>query len=333
MKKLGAGVAVAALLVVTAGLTGCGSGSTTGAGSASAADARSAPAGTRYPVEVANCGRTLHFDEAPARVVSGWTTSTELLIELGLTDRIVGQYNTSSGTPAAKYASAEAKLPALGTGAPTREALLAARPDLIWADGSYLFDGRQLPTIAELAAQGTQVMILSGFCTDDATKATVRDVDTDLTALGMIFGIPGRARQVQADINERLRQVATKIQGRDPVPVAVVATYQGTVYTYDGVYTDIARLAGARNIYAGTLPKGKYFSELSVEDLISKNPGTLVYLLSGSETEAEARKFLTSRLPTVAAVRNNRVFFLPQSDSANLAGVEGVTKLAAALHA
>ncbi|WP_462187669.1 MULTISPECIES: ABC transporter substrate-binding protein [unclassified Frankia] len=333
MKKLGAGVAVAALLVVTAGLTGCGSGSTTGVGSASAADARSAPAGTRYPVEVANCGRTLHFDKAPARVVSGWTTSTELLIELGLTDRIVGQYNTSSGTPAAKYASVEAKLPVLGTGAPTREALLAARPDLIWADGSYLFDGRQLPTIAELEAQGTQVMILSGFCTDDATKATVRDVDTDLTALGTIFGIPDRARQVQADINERFRQVATKIQGRDPVPVAMVATYQGTVYTYDGVYTDIARLAGVRNIYAGTLPKGKYFSELSVEDLISKNPGTLVYLLSGSETEAEARKFLTSRLPTVAAVRNNRMFFLPQSDSANLAGVEGVTKLAAALHA
>ena len=36
-----------------------------------------------YPVEVTNCGRTLRFEQTPTRIVSGWPTSAELLIELG----------------------------------------------------------------------------------------------------------------------------------------------------------------------------------------------------------------------------------------------------------
>jgi iron complex transport system substrate-binding protein len=57
-----------------------------------------------------------------------------------------------------------------------------------------------------------------------------------------------------------------------------------------------------------------------------------VYLLGGGEDEAKARAYLTSTLPTVDAVKNNRTIFLPQAYSTNLAGVEGVVKLAAALH-
>lgn len=283
-------------------------------------------------VEVQNCGRTLRFDTPPKRIVSGWTTSTELLVELGAAENIVGQYNTASGTPTPKYSDALKKIPVLGTNAPTRESLLAARPDLIWADGDYLFNGQQLPTIDDLNAQGIQVLILSGFCTDDATKAKVRDVDTDLTALGTILGKQQRADKIKADIENRLSEVSTRIKDKEPVPVAMISTFNGTVYTYDGVYTDIAQLAGATNIYAGTLPSGKYFAELSVEDITKKNPGTLVYLLSGTETEQAARAFLADTLPTVSAVINKRIFFLPQTNSTNLAGIDGVTMLSSALH-
>ncbi|MCK9921749.1 ABC transporter substrate-binding protein [Frankia sp. AgPm24] len=335
MKAAAATAAFAVLLVTSVGLTACGADASPAPGAAGAVTARASAAQsastTRYPVDVRNCGRTLHFDRAPTRVVSGWTTNTELLIELGLTHRIVGQYNTSSGTPAAKYAATEAKIPVLAKGAPSREALLAARPDLIWADGSYLFDGQQLPTIDDLRADGIQVLILDGFCTDDATRAAVRDVDTTLTSLGTIFGAQTAASRIRADIDRRLEGVAASVRSATPTPIAMISAFQGAVYTYDGVYSDIARLAGARNIYAGSLPAGKYFSELSVEDLIRKNPGTLVYLLSGGESEAKAREYLTARFPTVQAVRSGRISFLPQSDSTNLAGVDGVTTLATAL--
>lgn len=336
MKAAGASRAVVTLLLVSLvsafGLAACGSDPVTGPDQAGPASVQAASGSTRYPVQVANCGRTLHFDQAPQRIVSGWTTSTELLIELGLADRIVGQYNTSSGVPVARYAAIEQAIPVLSESAPTREALLAARPDLIWADGGYLFDGQQLPTIEDLDAAGIQVMILSGFCTDDASKATVRDVATDLATLGTIFGIRGEADRVQAGIDDRLGRVASRLAGKDPVPVAVISSFQGTVYAYDGVYSDIARLAGATNSYAGTLPAGRYYHEISVEDLTRQDPDTMVYLLGGSESEATAREYLSSRFPTVAAVRSNRVIYLPQTDSTNLGGVDGVEKLAAALH-
>ncbi len=311
--------------------TACGqsdaSPTTSGATVSAAADAR-----TGYPADVTNCGRTLHFDRAPTRIVSGWTTSTELLLELGVGDRIVGRYNTGSGTPSPAYADAEQQIPVIGESAPTKEALIAAHPDLIWADGDYLFDGQQLPTIDQLAAEGIQVMILSGFCTDDATRATVRDVETDLDALGRILGIAARANQVKAGIEDQLDAVAQQVGGATSVPVAMISTSNKTIYAYAGVYSDIAALAGARNIYADTLPEGKYYNEISTEDLIRQNPSTIVYMLSGTETTDSAQSYLSATLPTVDAVTTGHVVFLPASDSTNLAGVAGVVKLAAALH-
>ncbi|TCJ34704.1 ABC transporter substrate-binding protein [Parafrankia sp. BMG5.11] len=285
-----------------------------------------------FPVTVTNCGRTLHFDRAPGRVVSGWPTNTDLLAALGLADRVVGQYNTSNGTAAPAYTAAVADIPVLSDAAPSREQLLADRPDLIWADGSYLFDGQQLPTIDELAAQGTQVMILSGFCTDDATRARVTDVRTDLAALGRIFGVETKAQELVGQVDTRLSAVAAKVNATQPVPVAMISSFGGAIYTYEGVYSDIATRAGATNIYAGTLPAGQYYGELSKESLLQKDPDALVYLLSGGETEATARTVLAETLPTVTAVRTGKVVFLPQWNSTNLAGVEGVETLAAALH-
>ncbi|MGX6608043.1 ABC transporter substrate-binding protein [Micromonosporaceae bacterium Da 78-11] len=314
-----------AVMAVGALTSGCASNTVT-------SDPAPAAAAAGFPVDVRNCGRTLHFDQPPTRIVSGWPTNTELLLALGAGGAVVGQYNTSTGAPAGDYAAAYAKVPVLGINAPSREQLLAARPQLLWADGEYLFDGKQLPTIADLNKQGVQVMVLSGFCGDDATGAKVRDVDTDLTALGRILGRPADADRVKAGIDQRLTAVATRLRGEPVTPVALISTFDKQLYAYEGVYSDMLRLAGASNIYAGVLPKSSYYGQISVEDLTKRDPGTLVYLLSGGESEARARAYLAQALPTVAAVRTGRIVFLPQNDSTNLAGITGVESLAAALH-
>jgi iron complex transport system substrate-binding protein len=286
------------------------------------ADQASAPAG--FPVTVQNCGRDITFEEPPERIVTGWITATELLIELGAADRIVGLYNTSAfGSPRPEVADAYSALPVLSDAAPSREALLGAAPDLVYADGNYLFDGTQLPTVDELAAAGTQVIVLSGFC-DDGGASAVLDVQEDLAALGSVLDVEGRAAELSAEVDRRLAAVA-------PVPdgpaVAVVSGAEGALYTYEGVYTDMVERAGATNVYAGTLPEGTYFGQLSVEDLTAKDPGTLVYLLTGAETEDAARTFLTSTLPTVTAVQQDRIVFVPSEDSSNLRAVDGVEQL------
>ncbi|WP_436535817.1 ABC transporter substrate-binding protein [Actinoplanes sp. HUAS TT8] len=312
-------------LAAAIALTGCGPG---------AATAEPAPAASTagFPVDVTNCGRHLHFDRPPTRIVSGWSSNTELLLALGAGEALAGQYNTSTGTVTGAYADAAARVPVLGESAPSRERLLAARPQLIWADGEYLFDGKQLPTIDDLGKQGIQVMVLSGFCGDDATGATVRDVDTDLDALGRILGRPADAQRVREEVDGRLTAVAQRIAGKPATPVAFLSTFDRQLYTYEGVYSDMARLAGATNVYSGVLPARAYYGQVSVEDVTRRDPGTVIYLLSAGESEESARAALTRALPTVSAVRDGHVVFLPQNDSTNLAGVAGVEKLAAALH-
>lgn len=331
--------ALAALLVAAAALTACGStdagspstvGSPAGAASGSPAAASSS---TSYPVSVTNCGRTLTFDKAPERIVSAWPTNTELLIELGAGDRVVGHYNTSTGTPSAKNAAAYAGVKVLSPQTPTREVLLAARPDMIWADGSYAFDGKTLPTIAELADLGVQVMILSGFCGKDATAAKITDVTTDATALGTVLGVPDRAAALTRTVQDRLAAVKAKTAGKAPVPVLFLSTYDKALYTYEGVYSDIATLAGGTNLYAGKLPKGSYFGQVSAEAVTKLDPAVVVYLTTGDQTPEQAQAEIRTALPTIKAVAGGgTVIALPQNDSTNLRGVTGVETLAAALH-
>ncbi|WP_250445195.1 ABC transporter substrate-binding protein [Actinotalea sp. C106] len=287
---------------------------------------------TAEQVSVQNCGRTVTLDEPAQRIVSGWTTSTEVLLAVDQGDRLVGQYNSSNGTPSEEYADAFAEIPVLSATALSREQLAAAQPDLIWADGEYLFDGSQLPTIDELASQGTQVLVLSGFCGDDATAATVEDVFTDLDAIGTLLG-ESSATEVLADqLRERLQAVETRIADQPESPLVFLADYEGVLYTYDGVYTDIAEKAGGHNLYAGELPPGQYYSEISREDVLTRDPGTIVLLTGpGADTEA-AVAGLSELLPGVTAVSEGRVVTMPESDSTNLRVVDGVERLSQALH-
>ena len=45
---------------------------------------------TQYPLTLQNGGSTVTFDKAPQRVVSIGQSSTEILLSLGLADKIVG---------------------------------------------------------------------------------------------------------------------------------------------------------------------------------------------------------------------------------------------------
>lgn len=321
-------------------LTACGSSGTTTAGTSarpaeptSTADAPSRTPGaaaTTYPVTVKNCGRSVTFAKAPTRIVSGWSTATELLLDLGAGDRIVGQYNTAGSGPSAAHAAAYTKVPVLSDSAPSKESLLAAAPDLIYADGNYLFDGKQLPTVDDLAESGTQVLVLSGFC-NASGSSTVTDVKDDLAALGPALDVNGTADELARTVDDRLQAVVDETATAQDVPMAVVGSYDEALYVYDGVYTDIVDRAGGSNVFAGTLPAGKYFAELSAEQLTAENPGTLLYLTAVGESEKDAQAYLDEAFPTVAAVKDDRVLFLPQEESSNLRGIDGVEAVAQGL--
>lgn len=87
---------------------------------------------TRYPLTIQNCGLAVTFDHAPRRVVSIGQSTTEILLSLGLADRIAGTA-VWFGPVLPAYAVQNAKIERLADNDPSFESVVAQEPDLVAA--------------------------------------------------------------------------------------------------------------------------------------------------------------------------------------------------------
>ncbi|MEU3844140.1 ABC transporter substrate-binding protein [Streptomyces sp. NPDC028635] len=297
--------------------------------------ANAAAGGTRtaYPAQAVNCGRTVRVESAPQRIVSFFPSNTELLLRLGLKDRIAGQTWTDQSPPKPAYATEYAKVKVLAPGEISRESLLAARPDFILADGEYQFDGKKLPTIAELDKLGVPVYIDSAFCPKATGTATLDTTTADLTALGNLLDAGTPAREAAADTRRQLATVDTALKGRPATPVAMVQIVDKQLYALSGgLYSDILTRAGGKDLMTGTGPEGSNFAPLSAEALAKKNPDVLVYNYTGDADRKASEQWLRTHLAATKAVRDDRLVAVPAADFSELRAVDGTVTLAKSLH-
>src|SRR5690606_21774107 len=124
-------VALSAVLLTA----GCGA---SGGGAAGGAKA-SAPAPKGFPVTVDNCGVRTTYERPPSRVVTIHQHPAELMLALGLKDRMVGTAFPDSEVLPELRADFEA-VPELAEREPSFEKVLDVEPDLVY--GGY---GRGLP--------------------------------------------------------------------------------------------------------------------------------------------------------------------------------------------
>ena len=89
-------------------------------------------ASTTYPLTIENCGVEVTFDKAPERAVALGQNSAEIMLLLGLEDRMVGTaFWPTKVLPELKEASDGVKLLSVET--PSLEAVLAENPDFVAA--------------------------------------------------------------------------------------------------------------------------------------------------------------------------------------------------------
>ncbi|MCK2182506.1 ABC transporter substrate-binding protein [Halomonas getboli] len=87
---------------------------------------------TQYPLTMMNCGRDIHVDAAPERTVTVGQSATEILYALGLADRVVG--TSVWFTPVLpEFREANADIERIADNAPSFEAVVNKRPDLVAA--------------------------------------------------------------------------------------------------------------------------------------------------------------------------------------------------------
>lgn len=292
-----------------------------------------APAGYQ-PVTVQSCGETLTFDAPPSRVISTGQEATEILLTLGVTDRIVGVSRTYNALPA-ELAADFAQIPQLaGEESAPREVTLAARPDFVVAPyTNFDFDPAEgLATKEDLAAAGAQIFGLRTNCTDTPADSTLEDTYADILDLGRIFGVSERAEQVVTEMRATVTDVQSKIAGRSPVSVLAYANGEGPLgVSGAGLGTDLIRLAGGRNVFAD-LSEG--FGQVTVEVAAQRNPEVFVVnFYEGGPSAQEKIDLLIRVLPNSPAAQERRAVGI--DDAALNEGVrnaDAVAVLARALH-
>ncbi|GAA0555069.1 iron complex transport system substrate-binding protein [Saccharopolyspora erythraea NRRL 2338] len=306
------------VLATTLLLAGCGTAASTG------------PAWEGMRVE--NCGRTQVIAEPPRRVVSLNQHATEILLALGLGDRLVGTAYPDDRTPPASVAADYARVPLLAVEYPSAERILEAEPDLVVGGYSSAFDEGEGRGREALESKGIATLLLSESCATGPTGMPALLADIDM--FGSVLGLRERASVLAADIEGRVRAVEQRLAGVPPVDVFVYDSGEQAAFTLGGhgVGNDALTRAGARNVFAD-VPEG--FADVSWEQVASRAPRAIVLVDYLAKPVHDKRAYLeghplASGTPAVRADRYSTVPLVELTEGIRFP--DAVERLARDLH-
>lgn len=324
----------AAVVLLSAGallLTGCGASVTS--------DTTGNSAGGEDNITVENCEREIVLNGPPEAVVGMHPAQTELLLRLGLADRLVGQAQSTAQALPEDVASLADDVPAIGGAMPpSREDLLSVEPDFVYSPTTYEFTAEQgFASIEQLEQAGAAVYVAAGGCKDRRMDGEVTDLFLDLENLGTIFGVEDAAADLIADSEADLEVVSDAVSDVEKLRVAQVYVEGGTLQGIGaGIEYDILRSAGADTIFTPEQPAfaGFFAATVSPESLAAEEPDALVFSVYDEAHEAATRDYLTSTFPDMPAVRDDRLIAVSSADMfpGTLGNIEVVRQIAEALY-
>ena len=299
----------------------------------------SATAAAAYPVTVRSCDRDVTFDAAPARAIANDVNLTEMMLVLGLRDRMVG-YTGISGWKTLDPAMREgvAELPELSARYPSREVLVGAAPDFFFAGWNYGMTVGGEVTPETLAPFGIAVYELTESCIHLGPRdpVSMETMYVDVLNLGRIFGVEDRAQALVAGWRDRIARATAGVEPGAGPRVFVYDSGEETPFTA-GAYampTALIEAAGGRNVM-DDLPKS--WATVGWETVVARDPQVIVIVDYGDVTADQKIAFLRGNpaLAGIDAVRNDRFVVLPYVEATpgprNVAAVETlVARFAAA---
>ena len=261
-------------------------------------------------VSVQSCDRTVTFDAPPERAISNDVNLTEMMLVLGLADRMIG-YTGISGwkTVDEEMRAGVEALPELSERYPSKEVLVGADADFFFAGWNYGMKVGGEVTPETLAPFGIQVYELTESCIHitNKQKASIDDMFADLLNLGTIFGVEERAASLVESYKAELAAFTQSLETGEPPRVFVYDSGEDTPFTA-GLYampTALIEAAGGRNVMDGF---EKSWGTVSWEEVIDQNPEVIVIINYGAVTAEQKREFMRSN-PAFAeldAVKHDR---------------------------
>ncbi|WP_104135914.1 putative F420-0 ABC transporter substrate-binding protein [Cryobacterium sp. Y62] len=267
-------------------------------------------ASANYPVTVDNCGTSLTVAAAPERIVSIKSSATELLLALGLGDRIVGSAFLDGPLPDS-LAAEGADLNVISDFLPGREAVLGLNPDFIYGGWESNFTADGVGERAGLAELGIGSYVSPAACKGDAMPSplTFETVFTEITEAGELFGAADAAAVLVSTLE-------TELAALEPASAGTTAVWysSGTTTPYVGAGIGspaiIMEAAGLSNIFADVADT---WTSVGWESIIEANPSVIVLVDATWNTAAAKIAHLESDPATqvLDAVKNQRYVILP----------------------
>ncbi len=316
-------VAIAASALL---LTGC----------ATSAGAPGRPAPTTEPTHrtsLDNCGTPVDLTVAPPeRVVTIKSTSTEMLLALGLGDRIVGTAFQDGPVPE-KWATKAANLPVLADKVPSQEVVLETEPDFVYAGWESNLSADGAGTRPDLAALGIRTYVSPAACKEAAyqpRRLTFADIDEEIGEIAEIFKVDDAA--LLAEQHATLASIEKDTRG-----VSALWFSSGSDIPYVGAGIGAPQLIldtiGVRNIAADVKDT---WASYNWESVIAANPDVIVLVDASWSTKEKKIRVLEENPATAQldAVRNHRYLVVPFAASeAGVRTVDAAADLAKQLDA
>ena len=264
-------------------------------------------------VTVTNCGSTLTVAAPPRRAITMEQNATEILLSLGLADRMAGtSYQTDPVLPHLR--SAYAGVPVLAKLYPSREKVLETRPDFVYSTFTSAYAGEAAGSRADLAELGIPAYLSRFACEKPATgerAVTFEGIFAEIREVATLFGVADRGEKLAADLQARLTAAAAGAKAG--AGTSVLWYYSGTSTPYvagsGGLPAAISDRLGVRNVYADV---AKPWPAGSWEQIAVRNPDVIVVadLTRGGDGDSAQSKIdflranpVTAKLDAVRAGR------------------------------
>jgi iron complex transport system substrate-binding protein len=263
---------------------------------------------------VKSCNRDVTFDAPPTRAIANDVNLIEMMLALGLGDRMVG-YTGVSGwkTLDEELRAGIAELPELSAKYPSREVLLGAEPDFFFAGWNYgmTVGGEVTPETLEPLGIKTYELTESCIFVGPKAKSTMQDMYNDLLNLGTIFGVEDSAQVLVAGYEAQLAKLTATVDHTQPLRVFVYDSGEETPFTA-GAYampTALIEAAGGRNIMDDL---DKSWATVAWEPVVERNPQVIVIVNYGDVTADQKIAYLESNpaFAGIDAVKNDRYVVL-----------------------
>ncbi|MFC4373045.1 ABC transporter substrate-binding protein [Nocardia halotolerans] len=272
-------------------------------------------------VTVRNCGHDTQFPAPAQRMFVNDGNLISMVLALGAQDQVaaVSSVKRDAATLRAHYgAEVVDGLNSVAPEYPSRETVLAQRPDVVVAGWSYGYDEASNLTPASLRKDGIAAYVLTESCRQrdsGIARGTVEPwaaLRTDLTDLGVITGRTDRAADINADLDNRLTALRAAPKPATAPTVFLFDSGTDTIYSSGrfGAPQAVLEAAGARNVLDDVADT---WTQVSWERLAAADPDAIMFVDYPGQTYEQKVDLLRGKagINNLRAVREGRFFNLP----------------------